>query len=118
VLFDVGPLARAKGANLTDARQELIAAVGETLTKAIRGSDLAIRWSSDALLLVLPGLNLAEARLVAERVRAAMQAGGSHHAMVAAGVAELESFEAFATVIARANEKLQIARERGHNRVA
>jgi diguanylate cyclase (GGDEF)-like protein len=92
--------------------------VGETLTKAIRGSDLAIRWTTDALLVVLPGLGLAEARPVAERVRAALAASARHRLAVAGGVAELLPDETFDSVVARADDRVRMARERGHNRVA
>ena len=91
--------------------------LNETLTKAIRGSDLAIQWSSEELLVVLPGLNASEARQVAERVRAAMQAGARHRVAVAGGVAELQANETVESAVARANEKVRLARERGHNRV-
>ena len=92
-------------------------AVSDTLTKAIRGSDLAIQWSRDELLVVLPGLSATEARQVAERVRAAMQAGARHRVSVAGGVAELFANESVESAVARANEKVRLARERGHNRV-
>ena len=100
-------------ANAPDAFGE----ASETLTRAIRGSDLAIQWSSDELLVVLPGLNGSEARQVAERVRAAMQAGARHRVAVAGGVAELLANESVESAVARANEKVRLARERGHNRV-
>ena len=115
VLFDVGPLRPADGPK-ESVRERL--AVRETLTRAIRGSDLAIRWRGDELLVVLFGLGMSEARAVAERVRAALQAGAQHLVAVSAGVAELLANEPFESVVRRANEKLQAARERGHNRVA
>ena len=118
VLFDIGPLGRTNDSAPTESTEHLLGTVGETLMRAIRGSDLAIRWSGEELLLVLPGLSVSEARLVAERVRAAMQAGARHHVAVSGGVAELLAHEAFESVVARANEKLRLARVRGHNRVA
>jgi GGDEF domain-containing protein/CheY-like chemotaxis protein len=95
-----------------------VESVIETLMKAIRGSDLAIRWTSKALLVVLPGLGLTEARPVAERVRAALAAGARQRLAVAGGVAELLPDEPFDSVVARADHRVRMARERGHNRVA
>jgi diguanylate cyclase (GGDEF)-like protein len=95
-----------------------VGSVSETLTRVIRGSDLAIRWTTEALLVVLPGLDLAEARPVAERVRAALAAGARLPLAVAGGVAELLPDEAFDSVVARADHRVRMARERGHNRVA
>src|SRR5206468_970657 len=86
VIFDVD--ARTAGERAAPA-DDPIENVTEMLTKAIRGSDLAIRWTAQALLVVLPGLALAEARPVAERVRAALAAGARHRVAVAGGLAEL-----------------------------
>ena len=86
--------------------------------KAIRESDVPIRWSGDEVLLVLPGLGLDDARRVAERVRAALQAGTGHRASVSAGVAELVASETFTTLVTRARERVRLALEHGHNRVA
>src|SRR5262249_1039327 len=74
ILFGVDSTAVSADA-LREAHGDPVATVAETLTGAVRGSDLAIKWSREELLVVLAGLNAAEARRVAERVRAAMQAG-------------------------------------------
>jgi CheY-like chemotaxis protein len=95
-----------------------IDSAGEMLVRGIRGADVAVRWSAGELLLVLPGLAAAQARPVAERVRAAMHAGTGRQTAVAAGVAELLPDESFEAAVARAGEQLQVARARGHNRVA
>jgi len=114
VLFDVDPIGRGPDAG---AAPDSLEAVSDTLARAIRGSDLAIQWNRDELLVVLPGLSGAEARQVAERVRAAMQAGARHRVSVAGGVAELLADETVESAVERANEKVRLARERGHNRV-
>lgn len=116
VLFDVGAVKRAD--EDAGSPSDALGSVSETLTKAIRGSDLAIRWTADTLLVVLPGLALAEARPVAERVRAALAAGARHRLAVAGGVAELLPDETFDSVVARADDRVRMAREHGHNRVA
>jgi hypothetical protein len=46
-----------------------------------------------------------------------MQASASDRVAVAGGVAEMLAHETFDAVVARANEKVRVARERGHNRV-
>src|SRR5204862_7254237 len=114
ILFDVDSAPRSgSGASTADPFDD----ASHTLTRAIRGSDLAIQWSRDELLVVLPGLSGPEARQVAERVRAAMQAGARHQVSVAGGVAELLAAESVESAVARANQKVRLARERGHNRV-
>ena len=118
IMFDVDPIGRTSGgAGSIALSPDSLQAVSETLARAIRGSDLAIQWDRDELLVVLPGLSGAEARQVAERVRAAMQAGAHHRVSVSGGVAELLANETVESAVARANEKVRLARERGHNRV-
>ena len=116
VLFSVSP--PHGGQSATAVAGTPAAMVGETLVKAIRESDVPIRWSGDEVLLVLPGLGLDDARRVAERVRAALQAGTGHRAAVSAGVAELVASETFTTLVTRARERVRLALEHGHNRVA
>ena len=94
-----------------------IAAVSTVLIRAIRGSDLAIRWTPDSLLVVLTGYAESQARPIAERVRAALQAGARGRVAVSGGVAELQPDESFEAVINRAGEKVRLACERGHNRI-
>ena len=95
-----------------------LATMSDTLATAIRGYDLAIRWGGEELLVVLPGLGAADARHVAERVRAAVKIAGPESVAVSGGVAELQPEDSFESVLARATQKVELARERGHNRVA
>ena len=118
VLFDVSERATDRPSADRHVEDELLQGVAETLVRAIRQSDLPIHWRGNELLLVLPGLAGTEARAVAERVRAAMQAGGQHRVAVAGGVAELNTDEQFVSVVRRARAKLAEALARGHNRVS
>jgi diguanylate cyclase (GGDEF)-like protein len=113
ILFDVAPVESPLPA-IDDASVEV---VSETLLRAIRQSDLPIRWSSSELLVVLPGLSDQQARSVAERVRAALHAGARHRLAISGGVAELKTDERFGDVVDRARERVAMARGRGHNRV-
>lgn len=111
VLFEIAPL--TEETNLDESVQY----ASETLLKAIRQSDLPIRWSGREFLVVLPGLTGSSARTVAERVRAALQAGARHQVAVSGGVAELGDEEGFGEVVSRARERVSLACGRGHNRV-
>ncbi len=113
VMFDVS-LAEPAGA----ASESLVDIVGDTLLKAIRQYDLPVMWSVDELIVVLPGLATVEARAVAERVRAALHAGAGYRAEVSAGVAEVLADDSVNGVVKRAKDKVRVAVERGHNRVA
>jgi diguanylate cyclase (GGDEF)-like protein len=115
VLFNVTPSGAA--AALPDFPEANLDEVAETLLKAVRQSDLPIRWSVSELLVVLPGLGGTEARTVAERVRAALSAGSRHRLAVSGGVAEITHEERFLDVVDRARQKLAVAVSRGHNRI-
>jgi CheY-like chemotaxis protein len=95
-----------------------VAGLRDTLFRVTRASDLTIRWNPGQVLVVLSGLGEAAARQVAERIRTALQVGGSHRRTVAGGVVELAPGETFDRVTDRALEKLQAAKARGHNRIA
>ena len=116
VLFDISGLSQGEDHATVDAAT--IASIADTLIRVIRPSDLPIQWSSKELLLVLPGLTGDDARAVAERVRAAMQAASRHRLAVSGGVAELERNEQFPDVVERARERVMLALSRGHNRVS
>jgi len=113
VLFNVSP----SGSTAADHQEAHLDEVSETLLKAVRQSDLPIRWSVSELLVVLPGLGGTEARTVAERVRAALSAGSKHRLAVSGGVAEITNEERFLDVVDRARQKLAVAVSRGHNRI-
>lgn len=117
VLFNVS-VPSAGDAQRSAALADPAGIVATTLVKAIRQSDLPIRWSGEEVLIVLPGLPLDEARRVAERVRAALQAGSGHRAAVSAGVAELLAAETFGALVTRARDRVRLALQHGHNRVA
>jgi diguanylate cyclase (GGDEF)-like protein len=117
VLFGVDSTA-VSAEIIREAQGDLVATVADTLTGAVRGSDLAIRWSQEEVLVVLAGLNAIEARRVAERIRAAMQAGARFPIAVSGGVAELQAEDTFESVMARANQQARLAKSRGHNRVS
>ncbi len=118
ILFDVSPLGPSSGAAARDPSHDTVIDVGETLARATRGSDLAVQWDRERPLVVLTGLSEMAARHVAERLRAALQAGARSRVAVSGGVAELVAGDTFEDVVARAHEKLQAARARGENRIA
>ena len=118
VLFDIGTRDHEHRApSPDDVDDEILEGVVDTFVRAVRQSDLPIRWRGNELLLVLPGVSGRDARAVAERVRAAMQAGGRRRVAVSGGVAELEPAEAFDAVMRRARARVSEALGRGHNRI-
>ena len=107
----------AAGRAAGDPTEHELDDIADTLLKAVRQSDLPIRWSVTELLVVLPGLGTKEAKAVAERVRAALSAGTRNRVPVSGGVEEIAQEESFLTVVDRARQKVAAAMDRGHNRV-
>jgi CheY-like chemotaxis protein len=114
ILFD----AHAVGEDGGMAHVDAFRSVGATLFKVMRGSDLAIRWSDHQLLVVITGLSEGPTRQVAERLRAAMQAGSANRLVVSGAVGELARGETFDALAGRVAERIDIALARGGNRIA
>ncbi len=97
---------------------EVLRGVARTLQSQLRGSDLAVRWGGEELLAVLPGVGLAGARIIAERVRATLAArefGEVGHVTISAGTSELQPGEDALAALARADSCLYEAKAAGRN---
>ncbi len=106
-------------------------AAGDTVLRAfagvvqgkVRGSDSFGRYGGEEFLLMLPETPSADAMVLAERVRAAIESmrcldGGNEIALtVSIGVADYRVGEAVALAVARADEALYLAKSSGRNRV-
>lgn len=108
VVFDVDV---AESADARKTADDPVESVGQALAQVIRGYDLAIRWSRQELLVVLPGVGETDASRVAERVRDAVAAGSGTRIAVANGVAELDDDHTLESIVVRANENLRARRQ-------
>ena len=91
-MFDVDRFKRINDTLGHGAGDRVIAAVTAAVSASVRGYDLPIRWGGEEVLVVLPGAELADARTVSERVRAAVaaiQLEGIPPVTISAGVALL-----------------------------
>lgn len=102
---------------------EVLKRIGAILSGVVRGGDLVARIGGEEFLLVLPGVDLAQAARIAERARAQLEAtvvdAGGHPVRVTAsfGVAQRAAGESREAVIARADAALFAAKQGGRNRV-
>jgi len=101
---------------------EVLAAVGVTITSNLRASDFAGRFGGEEFILLLPDTDRDGAVIVAENMRkaiAALDVAGESRAMTASfGVAALPDDEAEPTLLLRAADRaLYLAKSRGRNRV-
>jgi diguanylate cyclase (GGDEF)-like protein len=88
----------------------------------IRDSDAFGRYGGEEFLLMLPETSLAEAAILAERVRAVTEKLGFTDLpglaiTVSIGIAEFHPHESVAQTIARTDEALYLAKSNGRNRV-
>lgn len=105
----------------------ILARVGGALAGAIRRSDYVFRYGGEEFLAMLPNTETSEARLVAERMRAAVEnlaiphpALGRHVVLtISAGVADLNgtSHDQILADLKRADKALYTAKDAGRNRV-
>jgi diguanylate cyclase (GGDEF)-like protein len=102
---------------------EVLRCVAATLRSTVRDSDLVARLGGEEFAVVLPDTTLAEARLVAERIRTSLwqrtiPAIGSN-VTASFGVAELQSDDAGAeSLLHRADQAMYLAKAAGRNRIA
>lgn len=82
----------------------------------LRSGDTVGRFGGEEFLIVLPDATAQTALLVAERVRLAIEAGGSTPCVtISVGVAELACGERSETLLKRADKALYVAKNEGRN---
>jgi diguanylate cyclase (GGDEF)-like protein len=99
----------------------VLALVAQTVEKCLRPTDLAARYGGEELVVVLPETPLAGARIAAERVRASISTlklpDVDRSISVSIGVSSLGDGDRAESMLARADQCLYLAKERGRNRV-
>jgi len=111
------------------AGDEVLTAIGATISESLRPGDVAGRWGGEEFVVALPGLNLDEAREVAERLADAVRsspyasAGLRIHCSISAGVAHAacttpeESAAAVRQALREADVAMYAAKRAGRDRV-
>jgi diguanylate cyclase len=111
------------------AGDEVLAAIGATISDSLRPGDVAGRWGGEEFVVALPGLNPVEAREVAERLAEAVRtspyasAGLQIRCTISAGVAHLpattpeESVAAVRQALREADVAMYAAKRAGRDRV-
>jgi diguanylate cyclase (GGDEF)-like protein len=102
------------------AGDQLLRDVSNLLRRTVRAYDIVVRWGGEEFLLVLPGVDLDLARMLAERIRMAIAALDTHglgDVTISAGVARFESDYDFASTLKTADRRLYQAKSGGRNAV-
>lgn len=103
---------------------EVLAAVAGLLRSTLRQADFAVRWGGEEFLLVLPGCSGEEGRLIAEKLRQAIEqsqpvaADPTIRTTLSFGVSEYVAGETPEQAIGRADEALYAIKQTGRNGVA
>lgn len=101
-----------------DEGDRVLKRVASSLSEGVRHGDVVARWGGEEFCVLLPNMQLAEARTLAERLLARIAASGNPPVTVSIGLAlvalQLEDGE---SVIRRADAALYRAKQAGRNRV-
>jgi diguanylate cyclase (GGDEF)-like protein len=120
ILVDID---RFKAVNDTFGHQagdQVLRDISALLRRTVRAYDILVRWGGEEFLLVLPGVTLDAARLLAERLRGAVEALDTHgvgRITISAGVAEFGDEFDLPSTLRTADQRLYHAKSAGRNRV-
>ncbi|MFC4932657.1 diguanylate cyclase [Massilia sp. GCM10023247] len=122
-LLDIDFFKRVNDTYGHSAGDAVLRAVARTVEAQVRGSDCFGRYGGEEFLLMLPETPAADALVLTERVREAieklrcLEAGSEIALTVSIGVAEYRMGEAIGLSVGRADEALYLAKSSGRNRV-
>jgi diguanylate cyclase (GGDEF)-like protein len=123
VMADVDHFKRINDVHGHAAGDRVLRAVGTLLGERLRGHDAVARWGGEEFLLLLPETDLATARDVADRLRAAAEArlpdgaGVAQAVTLTFGVAVFDRPMRVDACIKKADEALYAGKASGRNRV-
>jgi diguanylate cyclase (GGDEF)-like protein len=108
------------------AGDRALSAVAHILGKQFRPRDLLVRYGGDEFAVLLPGVTVQEALIIAERVRMAVSGDteSSNDSLIqipvriSMGVAEIEPHQTFESLLKAADAALYRAKDSGRNSVA
>jgi len=121
VMFDLDHFKAVNDAHGHAMGDRVLVAIARIIRENLRAVDIAVRWGGEELLALLPGTDLAGAKLTAERIRVSVAACadvGLPSFTTSAGVAEWRADETIDATVARADERRIRPRRRGATRFA
>ena len=121
IFIDIDHFKRINDSFGHQAGDRLLRDLSELLRRTLRAYDILVRWGGEEFLLILPGVNLEQARRLAERIRATVErldTQGLGPVTISAGTAALDGSYDFETMLMTADRRLYQAKSAGRNAVA
>ena len=126
MILDIDHFKRVNDSYGHDAGDEVLKAFAARVKRAVRGGDLMSRFGGEEFVIVMPDTKLSIARLVGERIRAAVAAAPfgidkgarSIPITVSIGVADSHSGDTPDALFKRADQALYLSKNGGRNRVS
>ncbi len=121
LIFDLDYFKRVNDEHGHQAGDDVLCRVAERARKSLRNEDMPARWGGEEFVVLLPMTALAQAMVVANRLRAAIAAtplptcAGPLPVTCSCGVAQRRHAEPIADLIARADAALYQAKDSGRN---
>jgi diguanylate cyclase (GGDEF)-like protein len=124
ILFDIDHFKRVNDAHGHLVGDRVLQVVAHVLEITVRQTDVAGRFGGEEFMVILPETKLPRARLVAEKIRSAVESAGLKHEQttvrvtVSAGVGEVAAQgDTQESLIARTDAALYRAKQSGRNRI-
>ncbi len=121
VIFDVDHFKQFNDTHGHQAGDEVLRCVGHTMKGIVKSNDLPCRYGGEEFAVVMCGTGIEDGRVVAERVRKAIESmsvqfeGSTLKVSASVGLAELAAGEDSAKLIRRADDAVYVAKEAGRN---
>ena len=103
---------------------QVLIAVSKVILACLRPTDMPVRYGGEEFTIFLPGTSVENAKIVGERLRAAVEAlpislpnGDKLTVTVSVGFTERQNEDTVEAIIKRADDALYFAKESGRNRV-
>ena len=118
ILIDVDRFKQVNDTFGHQAGDQLLRDISALLRRTVRAYDILVRWGGDEFLVVLPGVDLDAARVLAERIRNAVEALDTHGigpVTISAGASSFEKDYDFMSTLKAADRRLYQAKAAGRN---
>ncbi len=120
IMFDLDHFKEINDTHGHLAGDRVLRLIAQTLREQMRSTDILMRWGGEEFIILSVETDQAEAREVAERLRATIESSslqGSIHPTGSFGTTQLQEDDTFDSFLRRVDDKLYDAKSSGRNKV-